>query len=224
MSIDDPFKNDNRQYDFTHHPDDHRKEFSIISELIPHGSKVIDLGCGNGTLLLRLQKERTASVKGMELTTSGVEMCRRKNLDVIQGRIDEHLPFEDNSFDYAVCNVTIQMVMYPEVLLQEMKRIARYQVISFPNFAFYRNRLEFILRGAMPTHMLFDYRWYTTGHIHQLSLRDFRYLVQSVDGLTERGIYTIPAQNPIKQFFIQQFPNLFMLLPIVILETTECVR
>jgi methionine biosynthesis protein MetW len=105
-----------------------------------------------------------------------------------------------------------------------MKRIARYQVISFPNFAFYRNRLEFILRGAMPTHMLFDYRWYTTGHIHQLSLRDFRYLVQSVDGLTERGIYTIPAQNPIKQFFIQQCPNLFMLLPIVILETTECVR
>jgi len=223
MNIDDPIKNDNRQYDYWHYQNDERQEFSMISELIPRGSKVIDLGCGNRTLLLRLQKERNASVKGIELSVSGVEICSRNNPDVVQGRIDEHLPFEDNSFDYAVCNVTIQMVMYPEILLQEMKWIARYQIVSFPNFAFYHNSLEFILRGAMPTHMLFHYRWYTTGHIHQLSLRDFLCLVQSVGGLTERGIYTITAQNPIKQFFIEKYPNLFMLLPIVLLETTERV-
>jgi methionine biosynthesis protein MetW len=157
VSIDDPFKNDNRQYDFSHHPDDNRQEFPVITKLIPHGSKVIDFGCGNGTLLQHLQKERNASVKGMELTASGVEMCHKKNLDVIQGRIDEHLPFEDNSFDFAVCNVTIQMVMYPEILLREMKRIARFQIVSFPNFAFYRNRIQLMLQGTMPTHMLYVY-------------------------------------------------------------------
>jgi methionine biosynthesis protein MetW len=224
VKIDHPSVNDNRQYDFTHYPDEERKEYSVISGLIQNGATVVDLGCGNGSLLVRLQKDRSARVKGVELSLSGIQACQAKGLDVVQGRIDEHLPYEENSFDYAVCNVTIQMVMYPEVLLQEMKRIARYQVISFPNFAFYRNRLEFIRRGAMPTHMLFDYQWYSTGHIHQLSLTDFRHLVQAVGGLVERGLYTVPVRNSFKQALINVFPNLFMLLPIVLLEKTELAR
>jgi len=220
VSIDDPFKNDNRQYDFTHHLNDERREFPIISELIPHGSKVIDLGCGNGTLLLHLQKERHASVKGVELIASGVEMCRRKNLDVVQGRIDERLPFEDNSFDYAVCNVTIQMVMYPEVLLSEMKRIARFQIISFPNFAFYKNRLELMFHGVMPAYLLYGYQWYNTGHIHQLSLKNFNHLVHSISGLLIRKLHYEEVSNPIKNSLIKAFPNLFMPIPIFLLEKT----
>jgi methionine biosynthesis protein MetW len=218
MGIDDPFKNDNRQYDFTHHPEDHRQEFHVISKLIPHGSKIIDLGCGNGTLLLYLQKERNASVKGIELAASGVKICRKKKLDVVQGRIDEHLPFKDNSFDYAICNVTIQMVMYPEVLLQEMKRIARWQIISFPNFAFYRNRIQLMLGGTMPTHMLFDYQWYSTGHIHQLSLKDFKNLVHTTGGLEIKELYCVDPNNFFKKFFMHKFPNLFMHIPIIVLE------
>jgi methionine biosynthesis protein MetW len=218
VSIDDPSKNDNRQYDFTHHPDDEREEFSIISKLIPHSSKVIDLGCGNGTLLLRLRKERNASVKGMELTASGVEICRRKNMDVVQCRIDEHLPFSDNSFDYAICNVTIQMVMYPEILLSEMKRIARFQIISFPNFAFYRNRIELMICGAMPTHMLFNYKWYNTGHIHQLSLNDFKHIVHTIGGLLIRELHYVKVNNPVKNSLIKTFPNLLMPVPILLLE------
>lgn len=223
MNIDDPAINDNRSYDFALAPDGGRKEFNIITELIPNNSTVIDLGCGNGTLLQQLQKNRSAVVRGIELSSSGVEICQKKGLDVIQGRIDERLPFPDNSFQYAICNVTIQMVLYPEVLLREMKRIARYQIVSFPNFAFYRNRLQFMTHGAMPTAMLFGYRWFNTGHIHQLSLLDFRSLVQQMGGLTERGLYTVPDNNVIKQKFIDAFPNLFMLLPIVVLENTERV-
>jgi methionine biosynthesis protein MetW len=221
MSIDKPVVHDNRNYDFTLQPGGDQEAFQVIMELMPPGSKVIDLGCGNGALLQQLQIERSAAVKGMELTASGVQVCRAKGLDVIQGRIDEKLPFSDDSFDYALCSVTIQMVMYPEILLNEMKRIARFQIISFPNFAFYRNRLEFILRGAMPTHMLFDYQWYSTGHIHQLSVKDFRRLVQDVGGLVERGLYTVPIKNSFKRVFMKTFPNLFMLLPIVLLEKTE---
>jgi methionine biosynthesis protein MetW len=79
----------------------------------------------------------------------------------------------DASFDYAICNVTLQMVMYPEVTLREMKRIAQCQIISFPNFAFLLNRLELLLLGRMPRRMLSGYSWYNTGHIHQFSIRDF---------------------------------------------------
>jgi methionine biosynthesis protein MetW len=223
-TIDDPSMNDNRNYDFTRFPNSERREFQIISNLISLNSSVIDLGCGNGTLLQRLQKERSAKVKGVELTSSGVQACITKGLDVIQGRIDERLPIADNSFDYAICNVTIQMVMYPEVLLSEMKRISRLQIVSFPNFAFYRNRIQYIMQGTMPTEMLFDYQWYNTGHIHQLSLIDFRHLVQNVGGLIERGLYTVPDPHSFKQVLIETFPNLFMLLPIILLEKMERAR
>ncbi|MBN1397939.1 MAG: methyltransferase domain-containing protein [Bacteroidetes bacterium] len=218
MSIDDPFKNDNRNYNFLDYPDDYRQEFPVILGLISSDSKVIDLGCGNGTLLSCLKKEKHASVKGVELSASGVKICRKKKLDVIQGRIDEHLPFKDNSFDYAICNVTIQMVMYPEVLLSEMKRIARYQILSFPNFAFYRNRIQLLLKGKMPPHMLFNYKWYNTGHIHQLSLKDLKNLISDIDGLTIKQILSVDPDNGLKKILMHKFPNLFMHIPIVILE------
>jgi len=218
MSIDDPFKNDNRNYNFMHYPDDYRQEFPVISKLVLDGSKVIDLGCGNGTLLSFLKKERNASVKGIELAPSGVKMCKKKKLDVVQGRIDERLSFKDNSFDYAICNVTIQMVMYPEILLSEMKRISRYQIISFPNFAFYRNRIQLMLRGKMPAHMLFDYQWYSTGHIHQLSLKDFKSLVSDIGGLRIKELHCTDPHNFFKKLFIHIFPNLFMHIPIILME------
>jgi methionine biosynthesis protein MetW len=202
------------------YPDSGREEFHVIANLITSGSKILDLGCGNGVLLQQLQKERSTSGKGMELTTSGVQVCRAKGLDVIQGRIDERLPFEDNSFNYTICNVTIQMVMYPEILLSEMKRVARFQIVTFPNFAFYRNRVQFALRGVMPPHMLYGYRWYTTGHIHQLSIKDFKQLVNDVGGLAIREILSVNVKNPFKQFLIETIPNLFMLIPIILLEKT----
>ena len=218
MSIDDPLINDNRQYNFAHCPDDYRQEFPVILDLIPEDSKVVDLGCGNGTLLSCLKKERHASVKGVELSASGVKICRKKKLDVIQGRIDEQLPFKDNSFDFTICNVTIQMVTYPEILLSEMKRISRYQILSFPNFAFYRNRIQLLLKGKMPPHMLFYYKWYNTGHIHQLSLKDFRDLISDIGGLTIRQILSVNPDNGLKKFLMHKFPNLFMHIPIVVLE------
>ena len=102
-----------------------------------------------------------------------MEVSRAKGLSVHQGRIDEALPWPDRSFDYALCNVTLQMVMYPEKLLSEMARVASRQIVCFPNFANLRNRLELLLMGRMPRAMLFGYSWWDTGHIHQLSVRDF---------------------------------------------------
>ena len=218
---DSPKHNDNRRYNYSVFPDEERKEYLHIVQLVSARSSVIDLGCGNGELLKKLEREKQIRVTGVELSESGVRVCRDKGLKVRQGRIDEPLPYRDNEFDYAICNVTIQMVMYPEVLLREMKRIARYQIISFPNFAFYRNRLDLLFHGRMPRPMLFGYAWNTTGHIHQLSLTDFLQLVRDVGGLQVVNRVLEHSDNPFKELLMQTFPNLFQVLAIYLLKKSE---
>ena len=174
MEIDTPNVNDNRRYEYSQCRQQSRQEYPHIIDMIKPGSKVIDLGCGNGSLLKQLKEKKQIEEWGIELVSSGVDACREKGLNVCQGQIDIPIKdIHDQSFDYAVCNVTIQMVMYPEILLCEMKRIAKYQIVSFPNFGFWKNRLDLLLHGRMPQPMLFGYQWYNTGHIHQLSIKDF---------------------------------------------------
>ncbi|NUN70028.1 MAG: methyltransferase domain-containing protein [Bacteroidetes bacterium] len=218
MSIDDPTINDNRNYDYTRHQDEERWEYSIITDLITPGSRVLDLGCGNGALLERLKRERQVTEAGVELSESGVFVCQQKGLHVRAGRIDEVLPYDTDAFDVAICNVTIQMVMYPEVLLREMKRVARYQIVSFPNFGFWRNRMDLLLHGRMPRPMLFGYSWYSTGHIHQLSFRDFEDLVAAVGGLKIRQVIHDRPQDPLRRTVAALFPGMFHLLGIYLLE------
>lgn len=216
-NIDSPFNNDNRNYDYSNAFSEEREEYKLICELVEPNSKVIDLGCGNGSLLVKLIKEKNVTGEGIEISDSGVEVCEAKGLKVYKGRIDENLPFPDNTFDYSICNVTIQMVMYPEVLLSEMKRISKYQIISLPNFAHYKNRLDLLLNGRMPKPMLFEYKWYSTGHIHQLSIKDFYELVDDVGGLEVVSKKYLTSTNLIKNLFGIAFPNLFVPICIVML-------
>ncbi|MDD8017204.1 MAG: methionine biosynthesis protein MetW [Bacteroidota bacterium] len=216
--LDNPQFNDNRRYDYSDHPDTDRYEYPIIADMVKQNSRVIDLGCGNGALLALLKKEKHVVETGLEISESGVRISKEQGLNVQYGKIDERLPLEDNSFDYAICNVTIQMVMYPEVLLREMKRVAQYQIISFPNFAFWKNRIDLLFRGRMPRKMLFEYQWYSTGHIHQLSFKDFEQLVNEVKGLkiVERKLEG--SRNLLKNILMKQYPNLFQMLGIYLLE------
>ncbi len=180
---------DNRKYDYKANRSAHREEFSKIVDWIPEGSRVLDLGCGEGSLLKLLVERKKVKVEGIEISLSGVEVCKSKGLEVRQGRIDEGLPWVDDAFDYAVCNVTLQMVMYPEKLLSEMNRVATRQIVSFPNFANIRNRLELFLFGRMPKAMLFGHTWWNTGHIHQLSIADFRELVKKTGLEIKKSAY-----------------------------------
>jgi len=166
--------NDNRKYKFTPESVAHRDEYPIIANLIKKGSKVIDLGCGDGSLLKLLKETKETKGLGIEISKSGVVSSLAKKIKAVQGRIDVKLPYRDKEFDYAICNVTLQMVMYPEVLLSEMHRISRYQIVTFPNFAFILNRYELLIKGQMPRTMIPGYDWYSTGHIHQLSIKDYR--------------------------------------------------
>lgn len=216
--INSPGANDNRNYDYSGAETEYRAEYELIADAVAPGSAVLDLGCGNGSLLALLRNKKQAQCTGIELSPSGVAAAKNKGLNVSEGRIDEVLPFPDTAFDYAVCNVTIQMVMYPEILLSEMKRVSRYQIISFPNFGFYRNRLDLLVNGRMPAPMLFGYSWFSTGHIHQLSINDFYQLIKTVGGLSVKSLILQQSANPVKNLLMQTFPNLFQILPIFVLE------
>lgn len=204
--------NDNRNYIYSSDAVSVREEFEHIAKWVRSGSSVIDLGCGDGTLLLLLKKKKNIKIAdGIELVKSGVIVSRNKGLNVRQGRIDISLnKIKNKSYDYAICNVTLQMVMYPEILISEMKRISSKQIISFPNFAFILNRLELLLKARMPRSMIPGYEWYSTGHIHQLSILDF------IDYCKKNEIEILDHDNiyPSRCFYIPKqilplFPNLF---------------
>lgn len=204
--------NDNRNYFYSPKEVSCREEYKFITDWIKPRSSVIDLGCGDGTLLQLLKdKKGIKKVDGVEIVKSGVVACKKKHLNVWQGRIDTPLnKIKNKSYDFAICNATIQMVMYPEILLSEMKRISHKQIISFPNFAFIMNRVELLFKARMPQSMISGYKWYSTGHIHQLSILDFVDFCKNnqIEILDQR--YILPPRC----FFIPKsvlslFPNLF---------------
>ncbi|MBI5502297.1 MAG: methyltransferase domain-containing protein [Deltaproteobacteria bacterium] len=206
--------NDNRRYDWTDRAHSERPEYAIIERWIPPRSRVIDLGCGNGSLLRLLKERKDVAEFGIELAPSGVELCRQQALRVRQGSIDVDLTdLAADEFDYAVCNVTLQMVMNPEVTLREMRRIARFQIVSFPNFAFYWNRLELLALGRMPRRLLFGYDWYDTGHIHQLSIRDFTGTIRKL-ALQPRDAAYLGHTGPLSRLW----PNLLASEAVFLLE------
>ena len=170
-------KNDNRHYHFENGGFTVRPEYAVIANWIPDGSSVIDLGCGNGSLLHYLGQQKNLTIsEGIERAPSGVEYCLGNGLVARAGEIDRretYAKYDDNAFDFAVCNVTLQMVTYPEVLLEQMARIARRLIVSFPNFGHIFNRLDLLATGRMPRPQLFGYEWFATGHIHQLGIADF---------------------------------------------------
>ena len=208
---------DNRDYDYSSLEFEEREEYKYVVEFIKPDSKVIDLGCGNGSLMKKLINEKRVEIRGIDISESAIEICKKKGLKAERGEIDKLLSFNDDSFDYSICNVTMQMVMYPEILLKEMKRISKYQVISFPNFASYKNRLDLLLKGRMPKPMIPDHSWFNTGHIHQFSIKDFFELVGLIGGLKILERKDIISGNPVKMFLVRNIPNLFSWLPVFLL-------
>jgi methionine biosynthesis protein MetW len=164
-----------------------------------------------------MEKGKCNRAVGIEISQSGVDISKKKGIDARIGKIDEPLPFKDEEFDLAICNVTIQMVTYPEILLKEMKRISKKQIISFPNFGFYKNRLDMLIHGRMPKPVMFGYHWFNTGHIHQLSISDFKELIEITGGMEIEKFSTVFLNNSFKDTLTGMFPNLFCLLPVFLL-------
>lgn len=147
-----------------------------LARLVPTGSRVLDLGCGDGAMLSYLQRERGCSGYGIENADANVLACVRRGVDVIQLNLDEGLAmFGDNSFDVVLQIDTLQHLRNAEVMLRETARVGRTGIVAFPNFAHWPNRLS-ILRGRMPVTRRLPYQWYDTPNIRVGTYKDFEVL------------------------------------------------
>lgn len=147
-----------------------------IARLIPKGSRVLDLGCGDGALLSHLQRERGCTGYGVELDDANVLACVRRGVNVLQLNLEDGLAiFQDNSFDVVLQIDTLQHLRNAETMLQETARIGRAGIVAFPNFAHWPNRLS-VLRGRMPVTRRLPYQWYDTPNIRVGTYKDFEVL------------------------------------------------
>ena len=154
-----------------------RADLSIISEWIKPGSRVLDLGCGDGTLLKHLQDTRQISGYGLEIDDDNVTRCIATGVNVIQTDLDTDLSdFDDHSFDYVIMTQTLQAVRRPYQLLERMLRMGHEGIVTFPNFANWRNRVQLALGGRMPLSRALPNPWYNTPNIHLCTARDFEKL------------------------------------------------
>lgn len=156
-------------------PSEHgRWQDAVIQKIIPHGSSVLDLGCGEGELLSRLIATRQVYGQGIELNPDAVLRCVVRGVPVLQTNLDAGLRgFQDRGFDYVILEETLQTLYRPIGVMSEMLRVGRRGIVSFPNFGYWQVRLDLALRGRMPKTDRLPFHWYDTPNIHLFTLRDF---------------------------------------------------
>jgi methionine biosynthesis protein MetW len=160
-----------------------RVDQKIIIPWIEEGSRVLDLGCGDGTLLHHLKEQRNVEGYGLEIDQLNIIASINKGVNVIQADLDAGLGkyFEDDTFDYVIMTQTLQAIQRPDHLLQEMLRIGREGIVTFPNMAHWKSRMQLALKGSMPVTRSLPYEWYNTPNIHLCTLTDFEALCRRLN-------------------------------------------
>jgi methionine biosynthesis protein MetW len=159
-----------------------REDFREIARLVRPGSRVLDVGCGEGTLLEMLAREKQVDGRGLEISPQGVSACLARGLAVVQGDADRDLDdFLAGSFDYVILSQTLQAVLRPRHVLDELLRIGERAIVSLPNFGHWRVRLDLMIHGRMPVTDALPEPWWATPNIHLCTVRDFTRLTDELD-------------------------------------------
>ena len=196
-----------------------KKEFKVISDLLPNNVKVLDVGCGDGSLMSHLIKEKNIEAGGLELKKEIVTKCIYKGLPVIEGNAETELhQFPNQSFDFVVLSQTLQAFYNPEKVLKDLLRIGKSVIISIPNFGYWKVRTSLLLFGKMPVTKTLPNTWYNTPNLHMCTIKDlFHFCVEKnikikrAVGVNENKTSEIKKSN-------LEIKNLFSKLGIFLLE------
>ena len=166
-----------------------RPDLAVIARHVAPGSRVLDVGCGEGELMAVLRDEKQVDARGMEIDPEAVEKCVARGLSAVQGDADRDLAdYPDDAFDYAILSQTLQTAQRPDLMLDELLRIGRRAFVSFPNFAYWRMRWALLRTGRMPVTRHLPVSWYETENIHHVTVEDFRELLRE-KGVTVEGCW-----------------------------------
>ena len=170
-------------------PQTNRVDHLLIAEMVGRGSRVLDVGCGDGALLQLLADTKDVDGRGIEVSRERVNACVARGLSVVQGDADRDLfDYPDDAFDYAILSLTIQATRQPKVVLEQLLRIGRHAIVSFPNFGHWQVRARLFLTGRMPVTENLPDAWYVSPNAHLCTIKDFVDLCRVVDARVERAV------------------------------------
>ena len=196
-----------------------KSEYKVISDIIEKNSRVLDVGCDDGTLMEFLKNNRNIDIRGIEISKEKVQTCIAKGLTVIEGNAEFDLKqFPNDSFDYVVLGQTLQAFINPEIVIKELLRVGKKAVVTIPNFGHWRVRFNLLFKGTMPITNSLPNDWYNTPNIHMCTIKDFFKFSEKMDfkifksfALMNKNVSTINSSNLF-------FKNLFCELGIFLIE------
>ena len=159
-----------------------KKEFKIIAQLIENNTRVLDVGCGDGTLMKHLKDNKNIDTRGLEISKNNVQTCIGKGLAVIEGNAEKDLQqFPNLSFDYVVLSQTLQAFYSPEKVIDDLLKVANKAIVTIPNFGYWKVRIHLLFKGTMPITKNLPDEWYNTPNLHMCTIKDFFHFVKSKD-------------------------------------------
>jgi methionine biosynthesis protein MetW len=196
-----------------------KSEYKIISDIITNNTRVLDVGCDDGTLMEFLKKNKNVDIRGIEISKDKVQICIAKGLTVIEGNAEFDLKqFPNDSFEYVVLGQTLQAFVNPEIVIKELLRVGKKAIITIPNFGHWKVRLNLLIKGVMPVTKTLPNDWYNTPNIHMCTIKDFVEFSKIIDfkifkslALMNKNVSTINSSNLF-------FKNLFSELGIFLIE------
>ncbi len=194
-------------------------EFKIIADLLEENTRILDVGCDDGTLMEFLKKNKDIDIRGIEISKKKVQICISKGLTVLEGNAEFDLKqFPENSFDYVVLGQTLQAFVNPEIVIKELLRVGKKAIVTIPNFGHWKVRLNLLTQGTMPVTKTLPNDWYNTPNIHMCTIKDFVKFSKTINfkiykslALTNKNVSNINSSN-------LSLKNLFAELGIFLIE------